>query len=188
MRRGSIVQLVVIGLLSGAIATAIAVLVPWMPTTATKQAERIEFTYWFATVISLFVFAVVAAVLIYSMINFRAEPGDWSDGPPVHGHTTLEIVWTMIPAILVIAIGIVSAIVLAQNSNAGSNPLKIDVIAQQFAWQFTYANGKTYPGPPRYRSTGGSSSTSPPTTCSIRSGCRSSPRSRTRCRAQTNAS
>ncbi len=116
-----------------------------MPTTATIQAERIEFTYWFATVISLFVFAVVAAVLIYSMINFRAKPDDWSDGPPVHGHTTIEIVWTMIPAILVIAIGIVSAVVLAQNGNAGSNPLKIDVIAQQFAWQFKYDNGQTYP-------------------------------------------
>ena len=74
MRRGSIVQLVVIGLVSGAIATCIAVFVPWMPTTASEQAERIEFTYWFATVISLFVFAVVAAVLIYSLINFRAEP------------------------------------------------------------------------------------------------------------------
>jgi cytochrome c oxidase subunit II len=145
MRRGSIVQLVVIGLLSGAIATCVAIFVPWMPTTATRQAERIEFTYWFATVISLFVFSVVAAVLIYAMINFRAKPDDWSDGPPVHGHTAIEIVWTVIPTILVIAIGVVSAVVLAQNGNAGSNPLKIDVIAQQFAWQFKYDNGQTYP-------------------------------------------
>jgi cytochrome c oxidase subunit 2 len=145
VRRGSIVQLVVIGLLSGAIATVIAVLIPWMPVTATEQAERIEFTYWFATWISLFVFAVVAAVLIYSLINFRAKPGDWSDGPPVHGHTMLEVVWTVVPAILVIAICIVSAIVLAQNSDAGDDPLEINVTAQQFAWSFGYDNGKTYP-------------------------------------------
>jgi cytochrome c oxidase subunit 2 len=38
----------------------------------------------------------------------------------------------------------VSAIVLAQNSRAGSNPLKIKVVAQQFAWQFTYPDGQTY--------------------------------------------
>ena len=145
MRRGSIVQLVVIGLLSGAIATAIALFVPWMPTAATTQAEGIFFTYWFATVISLFVFSVVAAVLIYSIINFRADPDDWSDGPPIHGHTTIEIVWTVIPAILVTAISIVSAIVLAQNGKAGSNPLRIGVIGQQFAWQFKYENGQTYP-------------------------------------------
>ena len=117
MRRGSIVQLVVIGLVSGAIATAIAVAVPWMPVTATKQAERIEFTYWFATVISLFVFAVRRAVLIYALLNFRVkDPNDWSDGPPIHGHTTLEIIWTIIPTILVTAICIVSAVVLAQNA------------------------------------------------------------------------
>jgi cytochrome c oxidase subunit 2 len=116
-----------------------------MPVTATTEAERIDFTYWFATVISLFVFAVVAAVLVYSLINFRAEPGDWSDGPPVHGHTTIEVVWTVIPTILVTAIVIVSAVVLAKNSDAGNNPLKIKVIAQQFAWKFEYANGEAYP-------------------------------------------
>jgi len=78
------------------------------------------------------------------VIHFRARPDDDSDGPPIHGHTTLEIVWTAIPAILVTAISIVSAIVLAQNSKAGSNPLIVKVLAQQFTWQFTYPNGKTY--------------------------------------------
>jgi cytochrome c oxidase subunit 2 len=147
VRRGSIVQLVVIGIVSGAIATCIAVLVPWMPTDASKQMTRIDFTYWFATVISLFVFAVVAAVLIYSLINFRVkDPNDWSDGPPIHGHTMLEVVWTVIPTIFVTAIAIVSAVVLAQNGNAGDNPLKVKVVAQQFAWQFSYDDGKTYEG------------------------------------------
>jgi len=138
VRRGSIFQLVSIGLISGAIATAIAVLVPWMPTTATEEADRIDFTYWFATVISLFVFAIVAAVLIYSLINFRVKPGDFSDGPPVHGHTTLEIVWTIVPAILVTAIAIVSAIVLAKDDAAGANPLRVNVYGQQFFWSFDY--------------------------------------------------
>ena len=146
MRRGSIAQLVLIGLVSGAIGTAVAVFVPWMPETATKEAERIDFTYWFATWISLFVFAIVAAVLIYAMINFRVKPGDFSDGPPVHGHTGLEIAWTIVPAILVTAIAIVSAIVLAQNSDAGSDPLKVKVLAQQFTWKFSYDDGKTYFG------------------------------------------
>jgi cytochrome c oxidase subunit II len=83
-------------------------------------------------------------VLIYVLLNFRVKPGDMSDGPPVHGHTTLEIVWTVIPTILVIAISVVSAVVLAQNSKAGDNPLKIRVTAQQFAWAFTYPNGETF--------------------------------------------
>jgi cytochrome c oxidase subunit 2 len=69
------------------------------------------------------------------------------DGPPIHGHTGLEIVWTAVPAALVTAISIVSAIVLAKNdhlpkaSAANPNPLKplvVDVTAQQFAWSFQY--------------------------------------------------
>jgi len=72
------------------------------------------------------------------------DPNDWSDGPPIHGHTTLEVIWTIVPAILVTAITIVSAVVLAQNSDAGSKPLKVKVVGQQFAWTFSYDNGKTY--------------------------------------------
>ena len=124
MRRGSIFQLVVIGLLAGAIATAVALFVPWLPEPASRQAGRIDFVYWFATVISLFIFAVVAAILVYAVINFRAKPGDMSDGPPVHGHTTIEIIWTVIPALLVTSISVVSAIVLSKNGNAGQEPAR----------------------------------------------------------------
>ena len=119
-------------------------MIPWLPESASKESTRIHFVYWFTTVIAIAVFAVVVAVMAYSVIHFRARPDDDSDGPPTHGHTTLEIVWTAIPAVLVTAISIVSAIVLAQNGRAGANPLVVKVTAQQFAWEFTYPNGKTY--------------------------------------------
>ena len=144
MRRGAIIQLTAISLVAGAIGTAVALLIPWLPTSAGKEADRIDFVYWFTTVIAIAVFSVVAAVLIYSIWKFRAGPDDDSDGPPIHGHTTLEIVWTAIPAVLVTAISIVSAVVLAENGHAGANPLRIGVKAQQFAWQFTYPSGKTF--------------------------------------------
>jgi cytochrome c oxidase subunit 2 len=48
------------------------------------------------------------------------------------------VIWTVVPAILVIAIGVVSAVVLSKNADAGANPLKIKVFAQQFAWKFEY--------------------------------------------------
>jgi cytochrome c oxidase subunit 2 len=144
VRRGSLVQLILLGVVAAAITGAVAVLIPWLPTPAGKEADRIAFVYWFTTVIAVVVFAVVAAVLTYSVWKFRVRPDDDSDGPPVHGHTNLEIVWTAIPAILVTAISVVSAIVLAQNSRAGDNPLRVKVTAQQFAWQFTYSDGKTY--------------------------------------------
>jgi cytochrome c oxidase subunit 2 len=137
-------QLLGLGAVAAAITTAVAVLIPWLPESASKESTRIHFVYWFTTVIAIAVFATVVAVLAYSIIHFRARPDDDSDGPPTHGHTTLEIVWTAIPAVLVTAISIVSAVVLAQNGHAGSDPLVVKVTAQQFAWQFTYPNGKTY--------------------------------------------
>ena len=144
MRRGSLVQLIVLGLVAAAITGAVAWWIPWLPESAGEEADRITFVFWFTTVIAVAVFSVVAAVLVYSVVKFRAKPDDLSDGPPTHGHTGLEIVWTAIPTVLVTAISIVSAIVLAQNSRAGDDPLRIKVVAQQFAWQFTYPNGQTY--------------------------------------------
>jgi cytochrome c oxidase subunit 2 len=144
VRRGSLVQLIVLGLIAAAITGAVAYWIPWLPNSAGEEADRIDFVFWFVTVISIVVFATVIAVLVYSVAKFRAKPDDLSDGPPTHGHTGLEIVWTAIPAVLVTAISIVSAIVLAQNSRAGDDALEIKVVAQQFAWQFTYPNGQTY--------------------------------------------
>jgi cytochrome c oxidase subunit II len=142
VRRGSLIQLAALASVAAAVCIVVALAIPWLPLAAGKEADRIHFVYWFTTAIAIAVFSVVAAVIAYSVWKFRARPDDDSDGPPVHGHTGLEIAWTAVPAILVTAISIVSAIVLAQNSNAGSDPLKVKVVAQQFAWAFTYPNGK----------------------------------------------
>jgi cytochrome c oxidase subunit 2 len=144
VRKGSILQLLGIAAIAAVITSLVAVLVPWLPVPASREAGRIHFVYWFTTVICIAVFAAVAAVMTYSVIHFRARPDDDSDGAPIHGHTKLEIIWTAIPAVLVTAISIVSAIVLAQNSRTGSHPLIVKVNAVQFAWKFTYPNGKSY--------------------------------------------
>jgi cytochrome c oxidase subunit II len=148
VRRGSVAQLVAIGILFGAAATVVALVIPWLPHSASRQAGRIDFVFWFVTAISIMIFALVAAVIVYAVFKFRARPGEDEDGPPIHGHTGLEIAWTAVPAALVTSISIVSAVVLAKNdhiphaSAAGNadplTPLIVDVTAQQFAWSFKY--------------------------------------------------
>src|SRR4051794_7640612 len=142
MRRGTILALVGLGVLAGGIATAVALLLPWLPQPASDEAGRIDFVFWFVTWICIVIFAIVAAAIIYSVVKFKAAPDDDSDGPPTHGHTMLEIVWTIIPTDLVTAIGIVSAVVLAKNDALGANTLRVNVTAQQFAWTFSYPDGK----------------------------------------------
>jgi cytochrome c oxidase subunit 2 len=142
VRRGAIVRITLIGVVVAIIVSLVAILIPWLPDPASKKMDRIEFAYWFATVICIAIFAVVMAVLLYSVFAFRVAPDDDSDGPSIHGNTNLEIAWTVVPAILVIAIGVLSAVILSQNGNAGTNAMTIKVIAQQFAWRFEYPGSK----------------------------------------------
>jgi len=138
VRRGSIVQLIVIGVLAGAVASLVALIPGWLPQPASREAGRIDFVFWFVTGICIFVFSIVAAVSVFAVWKFRAKPDDDSDGPPIHGHTGLEIMWTAVPTLLVTAIAVVSAIVLAKDDAQGANPLRVNVFAQQFFWSYRY--------------------------------------------------
>ena len=142
MRRGSILALLGIGTLAGGLATAVALLPRWLPADASRERGRIDFVFWFTIVICIVIFALVVAVMVYSIVKFRAAPDDDSDGPSIHGHTGLEIVWTLIPTVLVVAIGVVSAVVLSRNDALGKNVLHVNVTAQQFAWSFEYPDAK----------------------------------------------
>jgi len=140
VRLKGIVQLVAIGVVIAVALTLTAVLLQWLPTSASEEFDRIQAVYWFATVISIAIFSLVGAVVIYSVWTWRVPDDDDADGPPIHGHTGLEILWTAVPAILVTAIGIVSAVVLARNGEAGNRPLEVQAIGQQFAWKFVYSD------------------------------------------------
>jgi cytochrome c oxidase subunit 2 len=141
VRKGQIVRLTVIAVLVAAAATAVAVAIPWLPPAASKQRDEIDVTYWLVTGISIFICAVVVATIVYSIVKFRAREDDDTDGPPIHGHTGLEIFWTAVPAVLVTVIAVVSAVVLTDISDAGSDPMRVDVTATQFAWSFEYRSG-----------------------------------------------
>lgn len=141
MRRGAIVRVVTIGLLAAAVATAVATLIPWLPAQDSKEAARIDFVFWVVIAVCIGVFAVVAAIIVYSVVKFRARPDDDSDGPPIHGHTGIEIAWTAIPTVLVTVIAVLSAVALAENGKLKEDRLVVEVTAQQFAWTFAYPPG-----------------------------------------------
>jgi cytochrome c oxidase subunit 2 len=141
VRRGSLYQLITIGLLIGAAVTAVALLIPWLPPSASIERGRIDVVFWIVTGICISIFAIVFAVSIFSYMKFRARPDDDSDGPPIHGHTGLEIAWTAVPTVLVVVIGVVSAVALAKNDHVPANHMTVDVTAQQFAWSFKYPGG-----------------------------------------------
>jgi cytochrome c oxidase subunit II len=147
MRRGPIVALLGLALVAGGVATAVAVVPTWLPEDASREAGRIAFTFWFVIAICIAIFAVVAAAMIYSVARFRVREDDFEDGPPIHGHTGLEITWTVIPFLLVTSIAIVSAIVLSRNDAQAEGTLRINVTAQQFAFTFNYPDAQNVTSP-----------------------------------------
>ena len=147
MRRGSIVALLGIGLVAGGVATAVALIPTWLPPDASREAGRIDFTFWFVIAMCIFLFSIVVAVIVYSVLRFRAAPDDLEDGPSVHGHTGLEITWTAIPLVLVTAIAVVSGIVLTENDAQGANTLRVNIQAQQFEFKFSYPDAGNVTSP-----------------------------------------
>ena len=147
MRRGSIVALLGIGLIAGGVATAVAVVPTWLPEQASREAGRIDFVFWLVIAICIVIFSLVATVMIYAVVRFRVREDDFEDGPPVHGHTGLEITWTVIPFVLVTSIAIVSAIVLSRNDAQAQDTLRVNVTAQQFTFTFSYPDAKNATSP-----------------------------------------
>jgi cytochrome c oxidase subunit II len=135
----------IVAVVIGAIGSVAIVVTPsWFPVDAATQATRQDDLYLALMIMSSFIMAIVTVFLVYSVWKFRARPGDENrDGPPIHGNTTLEIVWTVIPTIIVVAFAIVGGVVLVRNEKTYNNELNVHVIGQQFAWTFKYPDGVT---------------------------------------------
>lgn len=146
LRSRHTLPLAVIAIVIAGASVAAALLVDWVPLVASEQGERIEGLLWFVIWASIAIFTLVATVLIYSAFAFRAKPGDESDGPPVHGNTTLEIVWTIVPTLLLAVMAVWAYLVLADNEALAKDRMVVEVTAQQFAWEYRYPDGSVGTG------------------------------------------
>ena len=130
--------LAILTIVIGAATAAVLLLIDWVPENAAEQAGRTDALMWFLIWCSAVIFTSVAAVLVYSVWRFRAKPGDESDGPPMHGNTRLEVIWTILPTVLLAVVAVWAYLVLTSNEALADDRIEIDVAAEQFAWTFTY--------------------------------------------------
>ena len=93
---------------------------------------------WLGTI----VFVFVEALLLYTIWRFRRRSEN--DRPEhVHGNTTLEILWTAIPALILafIAVPTVRTIFKTQ-AQASADALQVEVVGHQWWWEFRYPQYK----------------------------------------------
>src|SRR4051795_2940301 len=98
-------QMVAIGVVASILGIAAGILIDWFPLQASEQAPEID-TLWDVLIIApVPVFVGVAGVGLFSGWKFRIRAGeDVRDAPPIHGNTRLEVIWTAIPAILLVGL------------------------------------------------------------------------------------
>ncbi|MGI8922394.1 MAG: cytochrome c oxidase subunit II [Solirubrobacteraceae bacterium] len=119
--------------------------VHWFPAAATAQARNVDRLYKVMLIVSVPIFVLVETVVVFSVWKFRMRPGQENmDGPPIHGNTRLEVVWTALPAILLLSLCTYAFTVLHSNEKKKANEMIVDVTGQQFTWTFSYprANGQ----------------------------------------------
>jgi cytochrome c oxidase subunit II len=137
-----VARMIGIGLLASLVGIAITLWIDWFPENAAGSAGKIDTLYDVLLICSVPVFVLVMTIAIYSVVRFRAKPGDMGDGPPIHGNTRLEIIWVTIPFIMVTALAIYGWITLDDLEAKQKNEMVVKVTGQQFTWSFEYPSEK----------------------------------------------
>lgn len=110
----------------------------FFPIAGSAEAVQVDQLFGVMLFIGGIIFLLVEGMLVFSLLRFRAKPGDMSDGPPIGGNSTLELVWTAIPAVVVVILTIYSYSVWVNIQSVKPNEQTINVVGARFAWTFSY--------------------------------------------------
>ena len=113
---------------------------PW-PVKASIEALTIDWLIGLHVWLISFLFALVAVFMVYSIVVFRRRGDDETEGDHFEGSTSLEVVWTVVPLILVVIFAFIGIKTLNDITKVESNEVVINVTGQQWAWSFDYGNG-----------------------------------------------
>ncbi|MCB8976847.1 MAG: cytochrome c oxidase subunit II [Ardenticatenaceae bacterium] len=138
---GKFKHAIAVAVLTLVAATGLYFLFNWMfdlPTAASTQAGPIDTLFQSHFIMMAILFAFIMVMMLYSVAVFRRRPGDTEDGPHVHGHTGLEIAWTVIPTLVVIGFGVYGTVILGEITQEQTNEMTVSVVGEQWAWSFEY--------------------------------------------------
>lgn len=110
------------------------------PVSASQQAERVDWLMRLEFTIGAVILVLCMVFFLYNLAVFRRPAGDQEDAVPVHGHTPLEVAWTIIPLVIVLTIGALNASALVEVGRS-PNPekeLEVKVTGFQWGWRFEY--------------------------------------------------
>ena len=113
-----------------------------LPESASTYGPKIDQIFWAIVAITGFFFFLVQGGLLCFVLKYRARPGQKASY--VHGNTALEVIWTVVPALILLALTIASQRVWREIRYPDHQPagaVQVQILAEQFAWNVRY------PGP-----------------------------------------
>ncbi len=101
-------------------------------------ADKIDSLFYWIFILAVVVFVVVETLLVFVVIRYRERPGR-PDPKHVHGHTALEIGWTLAPALIIILIAVPTIRTIFEvDGDTEAGALEVQVIGHQWWWEFRY--------------------------------------------------
>jgi cytochrome c oxidase subunit 2 len=118
---------------------------PIFPTPVSPNGQDIYNTYILISIPAIIVFLGVEAALLWVVLRYRRSRQPVGYVPPqIHGHTGLEIAWTLAPLAIVLAIAIGSFFTLQKDFQPINNQQMLVIVSgHQFGWIYKYENGIT---------------------------------------------
>lgn len=108
-------------------------------TPASVFVKDVDFAFWLITYVSLFFLVFITGFIIFSVIRYNKKNNPIPSN--VHSHTGLEIIWTIIPTIIVMFFFYFGLQGFLKMRNVPDNATEIRVDAGMWWWKFTYPNG-----------------------------------------------
>jgi cytochrome c oxidase subunit 2 len=138
-RQRPLILTIVAAVLATAIGIVLSFVIHWFPVQASTQAHNTDRLYHVLVIATIPIFVLVVSVILYCCWQFQMKPGEeLKDGPPIHGNTRLEVIWTAAPAILLLGMVAYSFVVLHDNEKKPAREINVGVTGQQFEWSFQY--------------------------------------------------
>jgi len=109
-----------------------------LPVAASSEAGPIDTMFNVHFMLISFLFSLIMVFVLYSAFAFRKREGDEEEGAYFHGHTKLEIAWTVLPLLIVIAFGVYAATVFSDLVRPKEGEMTVRVIGRQWSWAFEY--------------------------------------------------
>lgn len=109
-----------------------------LPTAASAQAIPIDILFNAHFMLIAFLFSLIVVFMLYALFIFRRKPGDEGDGEYIHGHTGLEVVWTIVPLVFVIVYAVWAAQMLRTILEPQPNEMVVEVVGRRWSWSFSY--------------------------------------------------